>query len=277
MGRRKTLLCPTSQSLIEPVFIALKKLGGSATNDEVYNFVIDYLHLSSEVVDELHSGTKNQTQLAYNLNWARTYLKNAGIVENSARGVWSLKNGYNGDLSASIENVMQNASEDKICQLECLSAHENTNYWRDDLKNILKNMDPFAFERLSMRLLRACGFDNVTVTKKSHDGGIDGYGKWKINPILGFNVAFQCKRYKNLVRADSIRAFRGALTVDIEKGIFITTGEFTIDAKKEAAKTGMLPIELIDGDKFIDLLCEHQLGVKPITAYEVDKNFFDKI
>lgn len=73
MGRRKTLLCPTSQSLIEPVFAALKALGGSATNEEVYNFVINYLHLSPKVIDELHTGTKNQTQLSYNLNWARTY------------------------------------------------------------------------------------------------------------------------------------------------------------------------------------------------------------
>ena len=289
MGRRKTLLCPTSQSLIEPVFIALKELVGSATNDEVYNFVIDYMHLSPEIIDELHNGTKNQTQLAYNLNWARTYLKNAGIIENSARGVWSLKNGYSDKLPTSFENIANELYEEKILQADCLKsegnqeiscddvAESNNESWREVLKNILKNMDPFAFERLSMRLLRACGFDNVKVTKKSRDGGIDGYGKWKINPILGFNIAFQCKRYKTLVRAKSIRDFRGALTTDIEKGVFITTGEYTVDAKKEAEQKGKIEIELIDGDKLIDLLCEHQLGVKAITAYDIDKDFFDKI
>lgn len=122
MGRRKTLLCPTSQSLIEPVFAALKALGGSATNEEVYNFVINYLHLSPKVIDELHTGTKNQTQLSYNLNWARTYLKNAGIIENSARGVWSLKHGYNDKLPFSVEDIIRKDFDDSEYQFDCLKV-----------------------------------------------------------------------------------------------------------------------------------------------------------
>lgn len=95
--------------------------------------------------------------------------------------------------------------------------------WRQQLANVLQNMDPYGFERLSQRLLRECGFTQVSVTKKSGDGGIDGTGKLKINGIVSFNVVFQCKRYKGLVSSGDIRDFRGLLTTDIEKGIFIIT------------------------------------------------------
>ena len=104
--------------------------------------------------------------------------------------------------------------------------------------DILLNMDPYAFERLSQRLLRECGFVQVAVTKKSGDGGIDGAGKLKINGIFSFRVAFQCKRYKGSVGSAEIRDFRSSLTTDIEKGIFITTGTSSNAAREEAATPG---------------------------------------
>ena len=70
-------------------------------------------------------------------------------------------------------------------------------------------MDPYAFERLTQRVLRECGFTQVEVTKKSGDGGIDGTGKLRINGIFSFNIAFQCKRYQGGVSSADIRDFRG--------------------------------------------------------------------
>ncbi len=138
-------------------------------------------------------------------------------------------------------------------------------------------MDPYGFERLTQRLLRECGFVQVEVTKKSGDGGIDGTGKLKINGIFSFNVAFQCKRYRGQVGAPEIRNFRGSLTTDIEKGIFITTGTFSKQAKEEASNPGKQQIDLIDGEEFINKIAEYGIGVREVKTYEIDEEFFHKI
>lgn len=115
------------------------------------------------------------------------------------------------------------------------------------------------------------------MTKKSGDGGIDGTGKLRINGIFSFNVAFQCKRFVGSVSAGDIRDFRGSLTTDIEKGVFITTGTFTKAARDEASNAGKQQIDLIDGEEFINKLIEYRLGVREKTIYEVDKSFFEKV
>lgn len=138
-------------------------------------------------------------------------------------------------------------------------------------------MDPYAFERLTQRLLRECGFSQVEVTKKSGDGGIDGTGKLKINGIFTFNIAFQCKRYQGTVGASEIRDFRGSLTTDIEKALFITTGTFSKQAIEDATKAGKQQIDLIDGEEFITKLAELQLGVHEIKDYQIDEDFFFSI
>ena len=138
-------------------------------------------------------------------------------------------------------------------------------------------MDPFAFERLAQLLLRECGFSQVIVTKKTGDGGIDGTGKLRINGIFSFNVAFQCKRFASSVSAGDIRDFRGSLTTSIEKGVFITTGTFTKAAREEASNAGKQPIDLMDGEEFINKLIEYRLGVNEKTIFEVNDDFFKNI
>lgn len=138
-------------------------------------------------------------------------------------------------------------------------------------------MDPYAFERLTQRLLRECGFSQVEVTKKSGDGGIDGFGRLMINGLFSFKVAFQCKRYSGTVPASDIRDFRGSLTTDVEKALFITTGSFSKPAKEEAMTQGKVQIDLIDGEDFMNRLAEFQIGVKPITDYDIDEVYFSQI
>ena len=125
--------------------------------------------------------------------------------------------------------------------------------------------------------MRECGFSQVEVTQKTRDGGIDGTGKLKINGIVSFNVAFQCKRYKGSVLPEDIKAFRGSLTTDIEKGVFITTGTFTKAARAESVQKGKQQIDLIDGEELIDKLIEYKIGVREKTIFEVDDEFFKNI
>ncbi len=135
-------------------------------------------------------------------------------------------------------------------------------------------MPPAGFERLCQRLLRESGFVQVVVTGRSGDGGIDGHGTLQVNPLVSFKVLFQCKRFKNAVTSGLVRDFRGAMQGRADKGIIITTGVFTADARKEATRDGVPPIELVDGQKVIDMFSELELGLKPVKTYEVDEEFF---
>lgn len=279
---------PRYNDLLQKVFDAIKELGGSANNNEIVNQVIKDLHLSDELADLMHKNS-NETEIEYQIAWAKTYLKKSGILENSTRGVWSISKDFSEIKEIDEKSILRNMNNNYKTTEKCLLPEDDDisnndldfpdeiKPWKDKLLDVLQNMNPYGFERLAQRLLRECGFSNVQVTKKSGDGGIDGIGKLKINGIFSFNIAFQCKRYKSQVTASEIRDFRGSLTTDIEKGVFITTSSFTKQAKEEASNPGKQQIDLIDGDEFIDKIAEYQIGVKPITIYEIDKSFFEKI
>jgi restriction system protein len=144
----------------------------------------------------------------------------------------------------------------------------------EQLLSLLKKLPPAGFERLCQRLLREAGFSQVNVTGKTGDGGIDGIGLLEINPLLSLKVLFQSKRYDKSVGPDKIRDFRGALTGRADKGIFITTGTFTREAKNESVRDGAEPIELVDGEKLVRLFEDLELGLRKRTVYEVDGEFF---
>ncbi len=282
---------PTYRQLIVPTFVALKDLGGSGTNNEIYEKVIQNMNYSNEVLDYPHLGSTTQTELQYQLAWARTYLKKFGIIANSGRSVWSITSKYSQfdpsklnptEIIAFSHNFVK-SNENNDLPYDNDKTNDDEEFpeenkpWRTKLANILQNMDPYAFERLCQRVLRENGFEDVKITKKSGDGGIDGTGKLIIGGLISFNIAFQCKRYKNSVSSSEIRDFRGSMNSNIEKGIFITTGIFTEEAKKEANSLGKQQIDLVDGEKFIDILLENRLGVEEIKYYRVDPDFYNNI
>jgi restriction system protein len=156
---------------------------------------------------------------------------------------------------------------------------EEESSWREALIEILLSMDPSSFERLCQRLLRESGFIEVHVTGRSGDGGIDGRGIIRLNGLIGFPVLFQCKRYASSVSSSQIRDFRGAMTGRADSGLFITTGNFTSEAQREATRDGAPPIDLINGDLLVDKLKELGLGVtvKQVEVEEVDPNWFANI
>ncbi len=283
MTKKQTAVknCPPFTYFYAPTLKALDELGGSGSNEEIYNKVLLITQLPTDVVDIMHSFT--MTEVEYRLAWARTYLKNFGAIENSKHRVWSL-------TAKGARMLKENAIDAKEISVfttkklgkssssteEDLVKIESTN-WREQITDILLHLDPYAFERLAQRLLRECGFSDVQVTKRSGDGGIDGTGKLRIQGIFSFNVAFQCKRYKGQVGAAEIRDFRGSLSTNIEKGVLITTGTFTKAAKEEAASEGKRLIDLMDGEELINKLAEYGIGLNEVKSYEVDEDFFNSL
>lgn len=264
--------------LFNPTLKALHNLGGSGSISEIEDEVASILNLSDEQVNEIHRG--NTTKLTYRLAWAKNYLKHYGLLENSSRGVWSLteegiktnsvdqltvRRKVTSDIrekrleqdkskSSNIDELDENEEPDDNEEIEKLS-------WQEKVIEELQTITPSSFERLCQRLLRELGFQNVEVTGQSNDGGIDGKGLLRLGGVLSFNVIFQAKRYKGSVSPSIVRDFRGAMVGRADKGLIITTGSFTREAKKEAQRDGAPPIDLMDGNELAEKLKELKLGI----------------
>jgi len=141
--------------------------------------------------------------------------------------------------------------------------------WKQQLLNALLEVPADAFERLAQRLLREARFASVDVTGRIGDGGIDGTGTLVVENLLSFPIFFQCKRYRGSVAPSVVRDFRGAMAGRGDKGLLITTGTFTREGEREAARPGAPPIDLIDGEKLCDLLKTHCLGMRSRAIEEV--------
>lgn len=275
---------------LAPIVETLREMGGSGRTAEVIDRVIEQLGISeeeqSEQVSTGGSRVRNQIQ------WARWRLVLGGIIDKSEKGVWTLTPlGHEIDVSTfDFESMHREVGQkyrserrqrrkqravnsedlpDEVTQ-EALEDH------REQLMRVLLDLPPAGFERLCQRLLRESGFQQVKVTARPGDGGIDGVGLLQLNAFVSFTVLFQCKRYAGSISPSQIRDFRGAMLGRADKGLFLTTGTFTTEAKKEARRDGVPPIELVDGDSLVDLFETLELGLKPRRAYTVVDEFFDE-
>ena len=276
---------PSRIDLMNPALRALRALGGSASIGELLRQVIQELDLSPEFVDAARLDGP-RSGFAYELAWARSYLKKLGLMTNSQRGIWSLtKEGHEtesvnsrdvGTIAWGETSIEQTRSKLPLAELDG-SEDDSLADWRVQLLNILKGLDPSAFERVCQRLLRESGFTEVEVTGRPGDGGIDGKGIIRIGGLISFPVLFQCKRYSGNVGAREIRDFRGAMAGRASKGLLMTTGGFTSDAYAEATRDGVEPIDLINGELLTDKMKELGLGVtaKTVEIIEVTPTWFD--
>jgi restriction system protein len=277
---------------IGPVIAALAELGGSGRPQEVRAAIAESLSLSDdEQQARIPSGV--QSRFENQVHWARFYLAKGGYIEASQHGVWTLS-----DKARALGEVSPAQSRDiyRDVRAQLVSArgseHAETHpsdepetpsveaedvllRYRDAALSRLRDLSAAGFERFSQRLLRESGFQEVTVTGRSGDGGIDGIGILQVNPLVSFKVLFQCKKYVGSVSPSQVRDFRGAMTGRADKGIIITTGSFTSEARKEAVREGAPSIELVDGDKLVDMLENLELGLRRIQTFELDPLFFD--
>ena len=289
---KKSDTAPGFVRYIGPVIAALAELGGSGRPQEVRAAIADSLSLSDEEQQErIPSGV--QSRFENQVHWARFYLAKGGYIEASQHGVWTLSDKARalGEVSAAQSRDIYRTVRTQLVSARG-SAHAETHppdepetpsveaedvllRYREAALSRLRDLPAAGFERFSQRLLRESGFQEVTVTGRSGDGGIDGIGILQVNPLVSFKVLFQCKKYVGSVSPSQVRDFRGAMTGRADKGIIITTGSFTSEARKEAVRDGAPSIELVDGDKLVDMLENLELGLKRIQTFELDPLFFD--
>lgn len=287
---------------LHPTLEVIDTLGGSASNDEIDTALIKNFNYSDSDVGEtyvsLQRGKSDCSFLIDKMRWARSYLKMASLLSQERRGVWILDDEGRALLAKGEDAVKQSVKKaERLYNKKYRERQRTKNIessapldsstdtltfedeaWQTRLLQRIKRIEPAEFERLSQRLLRESGFTKVEVKGRSGDGGIDGQGVLRIN-LVSFNVLFQCKRYQGSVGAEVVRDFRGAMQGRADKGLIITTGNFTSSARQEASRDGAPSIDLIDGDDLVLLLKERDLGVR-VEAVErvvVDENFFERL
>jgi restriction system protein len=177
-----------------------------------------------------------------------------------SRGVFALAEAQPGDIGQRIESLNRKT--------------------RADLRKRLLGMPPDRFEALISELLIAIGFDEATVevTRHSGDGGIDVRGVLRAGGVTQVNAAVQVKRWKRNIQAPTVRDLRGSLTVH-EQGILITTSDFSTGARKEAEEAGKTRISLVDGERLLELLIQHGIGVtqEQHTLLSLDEEWWGEL
>jgi len=256
-----------------PTLQALRHLGGSASIEEIQDHLTMSMGFTQPQLDMTYPAS-GALIAPDRMSWARSRMKPAGLVESAGRGVWILTD-LGRQASDWPASKVKRAAADAYKaiyaarkaaviladeQIDGAGQPTETSDWKDILLSKLKEIAPAAFERLCQRLLRESGFVKVEVTGKSGDGGIDGAGVLRMN-LISFQVLFQCKRYSGSVSSGTIRDFRGAMQGRADKGLIITTGSFTADARKEATRDGAPAIDLIDGESLCLLLKDLKLGI----------------
>ena len=289
---------PKYYEFMNPTLQALRAGGGTLTNEEIVNAVVNLMQLPDEVLDRQQHG-HNLGEVEYRIAWAKSYLKKAGYLTQSARGVWALTpQGKETDSvdervivteirreyvarrkAKAILQAFQEPQGENEAEASAEEEIEAELGWKQHVLDTLLTMSPDAFERLSQRLLRECGFTQVEVTGRSGDGGIDGKGVLRLGGLINFQVVFQSKRYAGTVSAGTVRDFRGAMIGRADKGLIISTGTFSRDARAEAIRDGAPAIDLVDGQELADLLKQYELGVKTVMVekVEVEMDWFNTI
>ncbi len=149
---------------------------------------------------------------------------------------------------------------------------------KGELLDTLTKVNPYGLERIVLELFSKMGYGVLESTSKSHGGGIDGIIH---QDILGLDkIYFQVKRYTdNKINAKAIHEFAGAIMANKgTKGIFVTTSDFN-KKSLEGVSSLSLNIELINGDKLVDLMYKHGCGVEVEESYQVkkiDEGFFEE-
>jgi restriction system protein len=274
---------PEFLNYINPVLTTLQSNGGAGDSSDVIEQVIDKMKITEAELEEVTAN--GQSRVRNQIQWARFYLFKAGLIDNAQRGIWRLTNtGLDKKLSNddvyklfksvqdSVKKISPIKSQKEEPKFENVSTEDEEH--SSSLISIIQGLSASGFEKLCKRLLTEIGINEIIITGGSGDQGIDGKGIVKLNDVVGLNIVFQCKRYKETVSPHHVRDFRGAMQGRGEKGLVITTGRFTKEARNEANRDGVTPIELIDGDRLVDLFEKYRLGLKPVTIFEIDQEFF---
>ena len=298
---------PQFQEFMTPALQALQD-GTEKHRSKIEDFVAPILGLKPEERQELlPSGQKPIVR--NRLHWALYFMYRAGLVDRPKRATYQITkaglealasgekidvkfleaypqfrefqnishaNDGNGNISLSSENAI-----DPDESINNAIERKNKKTCKDILDYMINNIDEIRFEEICLDLMKAMGYadtNNISLTKKSHDRGIDGIVK---QDALGLDIIYtQSKKYTppNKVNEVEVRNFIGALD-SVSKGVFFTTSFFSETAKEKANRASGKKIILVDGEEMARLMLKYNVGVRTKEKYEVkefDEDYFSE-
>lgn len=179
----------------------------------------------------------------------------------------------------SVSSHKDTSIDDLTASEELSGDADNSEKWKDEVLECIKNFSPKKFESFSRLLLSKMGikFDAEKGIKMSGDHGIDGFGYFESDEFRTAKVVVQCKRFvDNAVSEPEIDKFKGVMmSFNADYGIFITTSYFTKQAKGKAVQGGNT-VTLIDGQRLVELIEKYQLHITPVQTYDLDDYYYQK-
>lgn len=275
---------------------------------EIVEFCSCYFKLNKEECQQTTSS--GQSVISNRVGWTRTYLKKAGLIENTSRGILRITDSGKAALNESTIDIDYLKRFESFRSFVCpentsskskipgdppldsgvsmspqekidIAISELNNVLADELMDEIMKITPYSFEKLIIRLLIAMGYGSMldnqnAVTKKSGDEGIDGI---LTADKFGFDsIYIQAKQWKSgsVVGRPDIQKFGGAMMGQgAMKGLFITTAKFSSDAVDYAQKNLASKIVLVDGETLAKLMIEYDIGVSTVETYRVKKVDYD--
>ena len=258
--------------------------------------------------------SKKQKIFQNRVNWAKAYLKMAGLVENTKRShfkitqrgletlreqpeiinhkylrkfpefnilreSWKKVNSPKDEDSSQPVEIQDSKTPEELIEAGYLNIRQSL---EQELLSKLKTVHPSFFERIVVELLVKMGYggsiqDAGQAIGKSGDEGIDGIIK---EDKLGLDVIYiQAKRWEGIVGRPELQKFVGVLAGQrAKKGVFITTSNFTKEAIIYTSQMDT-KIVLIDGEKLSQLMIDYNLGVSVQNTYEIkkiDSDYFEE-
>lgn len=260
---------PAEKDIELPLLQEIEAAGGEAEPSELYDKVARHFSLLTPSDQTAKHPRSGLLIWANRVAWARQHLVNKGELDASVRGVWKIT-----DKGRERLGLIPPPLPPPVSTIGALLDKEAQQV-HDRLHELLMSLHPQQFEVFAGKLLESVGFTDIEITNYIGDGGIDGYGNLEMG-VVKVKAAFQVKRWHQNVPRPNIDQFRGAIQGKFDQGIFITTSDFSGEAKKVSSVPGAVPIVLINGDKVVDIMLEKGLGVKqePLTIIRLDEEFF---
>jgi restriction system protein len=220
-----------------------------------------------------HSNVRQESVVKHFLYNRLQSLLDRKIIERDGQRYRVTRRGeeYLASLISGLPDSGSNRTRDLLAGVETFNRSQ-----REILRERLEDMDPYAFERLIYDLLTEMGYEDVEVTQPSNDKGVDVKAVAQFG-ITTINEVIQVKRHRANIQRTVLDMLRGSLhRFKAQKGTIITTGDYGKGAKDAAFEMGASPITLINGETLIDLLIQHEIGVKKKTVdyYEFDETVF---
>lgn len=288
---------PDYQTIMLPL-LKLVKQHGDISFSKATAIIADQFNLTDQEKRQLLSSGK-QAVINSRVSWANTYLKKAGLLFSPQRGILSLTEQGKDVLSQNPESI----NVDYLQQFPDFAAFKNATHQKSkpqienrnletpeeileeayfqikeqalsDVLEKIKSCSPLFFENLVVDTIVKMGYggshkDAGQAIGRSGDEGIDGI----INEDrLGLDVIYlQAKRWTGNISRPEIQKFAGALQGKrAKKGIFITTSDYTSEAR-EYAKNIDAKIILISGQQLVELMWEYSIGLSSAGTYELKK------